>query len=255
MSQMEIQKVGASHGWLWLQHGYRLIMRSPLQAFSQAMTFAFGIFLAMLIPQAGVLLAVLLMPVLMAGYMRVCRALEYNERVDPLYIFAGFKGATKQLVTIGAMLLLGMILVSMITASLGGEALNSILSSFQKEQDPTALIEALLAPESGLQLTLLIGFALFFLLMLALQFAPMLVFFDGVAPSVALKMSLLASIKNILPFSVYSLIMQVIAFVVSAIPMGLGWVILVPIGLTSMYVAYRDIFSEVKTTEAAETGE
>jgi uncharacterized membrane protein len=143
----------------------------------------------------------------------------------------------------------------MITASLGGEALNSILSNFQKEQDPTALIEALLAPESGLKLTLLIGFALFFLLMLALQFAPMLVFFDGVAPSVALKMSLLASIKNILPFSVYSLIMQVIAFVVSAIPMGLGWVILVPIGLTSMYVAYRDIFSEVKEAEVVKVGE
>lgn len=255
MNKLEVQKVNASHGWLWIQHAYRLLMRSPLQAFSLAMMFALGIFIAMLIPVAGVLFALILMPVLMVGYMRACRALEYNERVFPRYILAGFEGRTSQLVAVGGMLLLGMIAVSMVTAAMGGQELNAILSNFQTDQDPAALIDALLAPDSALRLTLLTGFALFFLLMLALQFAPMLVYFDGVAPGVALKMSLFASVKNILPFSVYSLIMQLIAFAASVIPMGLGWVILVPIGLTSMYVAYRDIFSEVKEADTATGGD
>lgn len=252
---MEIQKVPASHGWLWIQHGYRLIMRSPLQALSLATVFAMGIFLAMLIPLGGALFAIMIMPVLMAGYMRVCRSLEYNEKVNPGNIFEGFKIRTAQLASLGGMLLLGILIVSMVTAALGGSTLNAILETYSKDQDMNALAEALLAPGSGVQLSLMVGLGLLFVLMLAMQFAPMLVFFDNQKPFAALKLSMSGSIRNILPFSVYSLIMQVIAFALSAIPMGLGWIILLPIGLTSMYVAYRDIFAETKTTESVKTVE
>lgn len=249
MKTPEIQKVPASHGWLWIKHGYRLIMRSPVQAFSLAMVFALGVFLAMLIPVVGVFLAMLIMPVLMAGYMRVCRSLEYNEKVEPRAIFAGFQSRARQLVSLGGMLLLGMIIISIVTAALGGPALNAILAAYQTHQDPGALLEALLAPGSGVQLSLMAGLALLFVLMLAMQFAPMLVFFDQKTPLDALKTSFQALIRNIVPFSVYTLIIQLIAFALSVIPMGLGWIILLPIGLTSMYVGYRDIFTESKTTE------
>lgn len=252
---MEIQKVPVNNGWLWIKHGYRLIMRSPLQALSLAMLFALSMFVAMLIPVAGVFLAILIMPVMMAGYMRVCRSLEYNEKVDPRHIFAGFKNRTSQLVSVGGLLLLGMIVISMVTAVLGGPELSAILSNYQTQPDPTKLIDSLLAPDSAVRFSLLAGFAMLFLLMLAMQFVPMLVFFNQKSPMEALKASLYGSIRNILPFSVYSLIMQLIAFAVSVIPMNLGWIILLPIGLTSMYVAYRDIFSEAEATETAKTGE
>lgn len=246
MNKIEIQKVSASHGWLWLKHGYQLIMRAPLQAIPLAMMFALGIFLAMLIPIAGVLLAILVMPVLMAGYMRVCRSLEYSEKVEPQHIFAGFKNRTAPLISVGSMLLMGMIVISMVTAAMGGSELSAILENYQAEQDTTALVEALMAPDSAVQYSLLTGLALFFLLMLAMQFAPMLVFFDDMSPRQALQASIYGSIRNIVPFSIYSLLMQLIAFALSFVPMGLGWIVLLPLGLTSMYVAYRDIFSEVK---------
>lgn len=249
MHKPEIQKVPASHGWLWIKHGYRLIVRSPLQAFSLAMVVALGLFLVMLIPMGGALLSILIMPVLLAGYMRVCRSLEYNEKVVPRSVFAGFQHRTAQLVSLGGMLLLGILAVSMVTATLGGPALNAILAAYQAHPDSAALVEALFAPGSGVQLSLMAGLALLFVLMLAMQFAPMLVFFDQMAPWQALKASLLASARNIVPFTVYSLIMQLFAFALSSIPLGLGWIILLPIGLTSMYVGYRDIFSEAKTTE------
>jgi uncharacterized membrane protein len=252
---MDIQKIPASHGWLWIQHGYRLILRSPLQALSLATVVAMGLFLAMLVPLGGALLAIMIMPVLMAGYMRICRSLEYNEKVVPGNIFAGFKTRTAQLASLGGMLLLGILLVSMVTAALGGSALNAILETYSKSQDINALAEALLAPGSGVQLSLMVGLGLLFVLMLAMQFAPMLVFFDNKTPFEALKLSMRASIRNIVPFSVYSLIMQVIAFALSVVPMGLGWIILLPLGLTSMYVGYRDLFSETKTTESVKTVE
>lgn len=250
MKILEIQKVPASHGLLWIKHGYRLIMRSPLHALSLSMAFALGIFIAMLIPVGGVFLAILIMPVLMSGYMRVCRSLEYSEKVEPQYIFDGFKRRTAQLIYLGAMLLMGMIFISMIIATLGGPVLNEILQNFQQHQDPTILINALMSPESGLRLTMLLGFALFFLLMLALQFAPMLVYFNSLSPRDAMMVSLRASIRNIIPFSVYSLIIQLFAFALSLIPFDLGLFVLLPLGLTSMYVAYRDIFSEEKVEDA-----
>jgi len=37
--------------------------------------------------------------------------------------------------------------------------------------------------------------------------------------------------------------------------MGLGWIILLPMGLTSIYVSYRDIFTESETTETVTAGE
>ncbi len=251
MNKIEIQKVPASHGWLWINHGYRLIMRNPLQALPLSMVFALGISLAMLIPLGGAFLALLLMPVMVVGYMRVCRSLEYNEKVQPRFVIAGFESRTSQLIFLGGMLLLGMIIISIFIAAMGGPTLNAILQNFQTQQDPTALIDALLSPESGLKLTLLTGFALFFVLMLAMQFAPMLVYFNQMAPRDALLLSLRASIRNIVPISVYILIIQLITFGLSVIPFGLGWIILLPLGLTSMYVAYRDIFAEAKTTDLA----
>ena len=187
--------------------------------------------------------------------MRACRSLEYHEKVEPRHIFAGFESMTRQLVSIGGMLLLGIVIVSMLTAAMGGSELNAILESFQTRQDQAALVEALMAPGSAVQLSLLAGLALFFVLMLAFQFAPMLVFFDRLTPMEALKTSTRASIRNIVPFSVYSLLMQLIAFALSVIPLSLGWIVLLPLGLTSMYVAYRDIFSETEAAETAEAGE
>ena len=251
MNKLEIQKTPASHGWLWIKHGYRLIMRNPLQAFSLAMVFALGLFLAMLIPLGGMLLAMLFMPVLMAGYMRVCRALEYSEKVAPRFIFAGFESRTAHLVSLGGMLLMGMIVISMLTLAMGGDALNAMLTSYQKDQDPNALLQAMTAPDSGMLPSLMTGLSLMFALMLAFQYAPMLVFFNQKTPLEALKASLRGSVRNIVPILVYSMIMQLIGFALSIIPMGLGWIILLPIGLTSIYVSYRDIFTETETAETA----
>lgn len=252
---MEIQKVNLSHGWLWINHGYRLIMRAPLHALTLAMLAALGMYLTLLIPVVGVLLAILLLPILLAGYMRVCRALEFHQKVAPTYLFEGFEKRTPQLITLGGLLMLGMIFISIVITVVGGPALTSILESYQATQDPNTLMASMLATGSSVALSLLLGLALLFVLMLALQFAPMLVFFDGMAPLAALKTSLAGSLRNIIPFTVYSLILQLFATVASIIPFDLGWILLLPLGLTSMYVSYRDIFASQEKADTAIEGE
>jgi len=244
MSKVDIQKVAANHGWLWIRHGYNLIMRSPVQSMLMVMVFAMGIFTPALVPVIGPILGVLIMPVLMAGYMRVCRSLEYSEKINNRHILAGFSSNTKQLVAIGGMLLLGLLFISTVTTILGGTELAAILENFKTHQDPNLLVEALLAQGSGVETSLMAGMILLFMLVIAMQFAPMLVLFDQLTAWEAMVASLRGTFRNIVPYLVYSLIMQLIAFVAGIIPMKLGWIIMLPLGMTSMYVAYRDIFSK-----------
>lgn len=239
---MNIERVPATHGWLWITHGYRLIMRSPLHAVAMALLGAIGIYLAMLVPKVGALLAIVIMPLLLAGYMRVCRALEFHQKVEISYLFQGFEQRTSQLLALGGLLLAGMVIISIIITLVGGTALAELLDSVRASEEPNALLEAMMSAGSGVALSLLIGLALLFMLMLSFQFAPMLVFFDQLAPFGALKASLAAILRNIIPFTVYTLILQGIAFVAALIPYDLGWVLMLPLGLTSMYVGYRDIF-------------
>jgi len=239
---MEIRKLNAARGWTWVKQGWQLIMHNPLLAISLALVGAFGMFLAFHIPMFGPLLAVLLMPVLMAGYMRVCRALEENEEVELTQLIAGFEKHTMPLISIGGFMMMGLLIVSMTVIFIGGDELATLLENFKASNDPQILVDAMQAAGSGVALGLLVGFMMMFALMLALQYAPMLVFFSDVPPLAALRASFAGSLRNIVPYTVYSLIMQGAALVLGIVPFGLGMIVLLPLGLTSLYVSYRNIF-------------
>ena len=60
-------------------------------------------------------------------------------------------------------------------------------------------------------------------------------------PVEALKASFNACLKNTLPFLVYGLVVMVLLFF-AALPVGLGFLVLIPVLSGSVYVSYRDIF-------------
>lgn len=239
---MEIRKLNAAYGWIWLKLGYRLIMRNPLLTVALSLIGALAMFAAFNIPQLGPLIVVLLMPVLMAGYMRVCRALEENEEVELAHLFAGFEKYTARLISLGGFMMLGLLIATIAMIAIGGEELTILLESIKSTNDPQTLADAMWAAGSGVAFSLVVGFALVFLLMLALQYAPMLVFFSDMPPLAALRASLAGSLRNFIPYTVYSLIMQMIALALGLLPFGIGLIVLLPLALTSLYVSYRNIF-------------
>jgi len=239
---MEIKKMNAARGWTWVKQGYQLIMRNPLLSITLALSGTIIMFLALKIPLFGPLLAVLLMPVLMAGYMRVCRALEEDEEVELAQLFAGLKTHTSSLIALGGFTLLGLLISSMAMIFVGGEALSKLLEVFQSTNDPQILVNAMSSAGSGVSSGLMLGFVLVFMLMMAFQYAPMLVFFSDVPAFAALRASLSGSLRNIIPYTVYSIIIQAIGLVLSMLPFGIGLIFLLPLGLTSLYVSYRNIF-------------
>ena len=234
---MEARKVPAANGWLWIKQGYWLFKKSPvLWVVLTAIGVAGLIGLAM-IPVVGDPLATLLFPVLMAGFMAGCRALEMDEELELAHLFHGFKHNTQQLVTLGGINLVCQLLIFGVMMMTGGSALVAILMSGAQVEDPAVLTQAI----AGAGISLLLGMTLFFVLLMAMQFAPMLVLFDKVAPWPALKISLQAFLRNALPLTVYGLLLLPFA-VFASMPMMLGWLILMPVLITSVYAAYRDFF-------------
>jgi uncharacterized membrane protein len=239
---MEIKKLNAARGWTWVKQGYQLIMRNPLMSITFALIGALAMFAALKVPVLGPLLAILLMPIVMAGYMRVCRALEEEEEVELTHLFEGFKKHTARLVALGGFSMLGMIGASAVMVFIGGDALSTLLDGFKSTSDPQMLVDAMWSAGSGVTFSLLVGFTLVCVLMLALQYAPMLIFFNDATPVAALRASLSGSFRNIVPYTVYSIIMQVVALVLSLLPYNIGLIVLLPLGFTSLYVSYRNIF-------------
>lgn len=239
---MEIKKLTAARGWTWIKQGYQLIMRSPILALSTALIGALGILLAMMTPYVGPLFAVLLMPVVLAGYMRICRALEQDEEVELADLFAGFKHNTSSLITLGAILMMGMLLASMVMVAVGGNALTTLMEQVQTTNDPQVLLDALSSTDGNIALAVLLGFSLILVLIMAWQFAPMLVFFSGLAPLAAIHASFVGTLRNLLPYTVYSILTQVLAVLLGILPFGIGLIFLLPLGLASLYVSYRNIF-------------
>jgi uncharacterized membrane protein len=89
---------------------------------------------------------------------------------------------------------------------------------------------------------LLLALALAVPVYMAIWFAPALIMFHDVKPLDAMKSSFFACLKNIVPFLLYGIILMVLC-VVASIPFGLGFLVLGPVIVGSIYAGYRDIFT------------
>jgi len=245
---MQARKVESGNGWLWIKEGIALFKKSPVLWIVLSAVAAIGLIAIASIPVVGDPLATLLLPVLLAGFMLGCRALQQGEELELAHMFAGFKQRPQQLVALGGINLVSQLLIMEVMKITGGEKLVDLMMSGAPVDDPNVAAQAL----SDAGISILIGMPLYAVLVMAMQFAPALVLFNNAAPVDALKSSLQACLRNILPLSVYGAIMLLFALVAS-LPMMLGWLVLLPLMIASTYAAYRDLFTaQEKSPRVAE---
>ena len=77
--------------------------------------------------------------------------------------------------------------------------------------------------------------------MMAFWFAPALVVFRGDEPFAAMKTSFRACLRNIPPFLIYGLL-GILFMILACIPIFLGLIVLIPVGIATVYTSYKDIF-------------
>ena len=97
----EGRKVDAGRGWGWIAEAFDLFRRQPGMWIS--IVLAAGILLAVIgmIPGLGSLASTLLFPILGAGLMLGCKALDEGGTLEFEQLFAGFKQKTGELVLVG----------------------------------------------------------------------------------------------------------------------------------------------------------
>jgi len=234
---MEPRRLPAGQGWEWIKHGFALFIKAPLLwivLLSICMVTAVAV---STVPIVGPPLVSLLMPAVLVGLMAGCRALSQGEELELAHLFSGFKRHTSQLVTLGGIALVGQYLILGLMMAVGGTTLVGVLMSDQPPTDAGVMMPAL----AGAGFAILIGVVLFSLLIMAMQFAPMLVYFRNVPPLQAMKLSLRAFLYNALPMLLYGITFAFLSMLAS-IPVMLGWLVLLPLVFTTLYACYNDIF-------------
>jgi uncharacterized membrane protein len=88
---------------------------------------------------------------------------------------------------------------------------------------------------------MLIATALLLPVMMAMWFAPLLVVFHELGAWEAMKQSFSACLKNFLPFLWYGVLLLLLSLL-AMIPLGLGFLVLWPVIVASLYTSYRDIY-------------
>ena len=217
----------------WLRQGWALFVANPGLWIGLTIVLAVILFGMQIVPLVGTLAAHLLTPVLGAGMLLVCKKIDDGESAQIDDLFAGFKQNTGPLVMVGVFYMVAMLTIFIVAIVIGGGSLAGGLLSAQ----PAGLGLAF----GGLLLSLLLSLALSVPVFMAVWFAPALVFFNHMQPVPALKASFDACMKNMLPFFVYGLIVTVLMFF-AALPVFLGFLVLIPVLVGSVYVAYRDVF-------------
>ena len=227
--------VDAGRGWEWIAEGFALFKKQPgIWILILIVLIACSVLIG-LVPVIGALANLLLMQVFMGGVMLGCRALDRGENFNVGCVFAGFKQSTGDLVVLGLLAMVGWI-VAFIPAILimGVGAFMSMMGGGGSMPNIGAL---------GLTvvLALLVSLALVLPVYMAMWFAPSLVVFNNLKPVDAMKASFFACLRNIAPFLLYGIILLVLC-VVAAIPLGLGFLVLGPVAIASIYTGYCDIF-------------
>lgn len=225
--------VASGRGWDWIVEAWALFVKQP-GMWILIIVLAGILFVAIsAIPVLGSLASTLLVPVFGAGLMLGCKDLNQGGTLELAHLFAGFRQRTGDLVMVGVVNLIGGVLIALaFTAVAGGGVFMAIMSG--GSAGPAL-------PLMSILIGLLLTAGLLLPLTMALWFAPALIVLHEMAPVEALKASFFACLRNWLPFLIYGVVLLVLSLA-AAIPAGLGYLVLIPVLVASVYTAYRDIF-------------
>ena len=241
---LEPRTVDAGRGASWWGEGWRLF-KAAIGVWLLTIIILIVInVIGAIIPVVGSLALQILYPVFAGGLMLGCRALDRGNPLLVSHLFGGFSQRTGPLVIVGLIytglaILITLIVIGMMIAIFGVAILGMLTGAADPSQTGVAFGSVVVA--------VLLGILFFLLLLLplvmAIWFAPALVMLGGLAPGAAFAASFRGCLRNIIPFLVYGVIGIVLA-IIATIPFGLGWLVLAPVTIATVYASYCDIFED-----------
>jgi hypothetical protein len=170
------------------------------------------------------------------GLMLAARKTDEGATPTVGDLFAGFGQSLGPLAIGGALLVVAALLVAGAASMAGlGAVVGAVFGALAGN------LAVLAGLGAASLLVALIALLLMIPIGMAAWLAPALIVLRKQPPVEALKASLAACWANLGALTVYGLLWIVFA-IVASIPLGLGWLVLVPLMVLSTYAAYRDLF-------------
>lgn len=231
------QAVAAGNGWQWIASGWTLFKLQPGMWIGMTIAWFVIMLVIAIVPIIGGIANNILMPAFFGGLLLGCRALERGGELEFGHLFAGFRDRFGKLALVGIYYLVALVVVAIIAALIGGIGIGTAVSIFTGAGDAAQGVAGAMA----ILLVALIVLALMLPVVMSVWFAPALIVFHNLDVVDALKRSFAGCLKNIVPFLLYGVILLGLA-ILASLPIGLGWLLLGPTVIASVYASYRDIY-------------
>jgi len=228
---MKVAEVPASRGATWLVESFSLFRRAPAVWIGLCAGWIVITLGLMIVPIVGVVASNFLQPVFFASFAVAAYKQRAGERISMNDLFSGFRHHVRELVNLGALLLLAQLAILVIMAMLG------LPTAGDHELTIQEYVELL----RGKEWVIAVGFLLTAIVKGALWFAPPLIAFQGMSTMQSVRWSVYASISNIGAMLVYGTVMLGLFFV-AVIPWAMGLIVVIPLAAISTYVGYREVF-------------
>lgn len=232
------RSVAAGNGWRWITEAWNFMGEQRWTFIGVCVLYWILMIAVQLVPILGPIAATLLGPVISGGFMLGCEAVRRGERLEVGHLFAAFQKHTGKLVAVGAIAFGLGILIAIVVIAIVGVSIFSLLGA---GAEPTP--EQIMGMGMTILLAVLVALAISIPVYMFLWFAAPLIVLADMEVGQALKTSFSACLKNILPFLVWSVMVLVLA-IPATLLLGLGWFLLGPLLMVSIYTGYRDIFHE-----------
>lgn len=254
----EYRVVAARRGLGWLSEGFGLFMKQPGMWILIWMAWLLIHLVAAIIPFGNLAIS-LIDPAFTAGFMVAAAWQARQEPLDIAYLFAGFRqtgpllmvGLVLVLAQIGLAMLCIIVIVGVILAAGVNmlpelEKLNSTANGQEAFTQAWNLLTQSLDPVMLTILLLIVpvAFLLYLLLAFGLSMAPALICLGRMEPMAAMQLSMRGVLGNWLPFTLYGLVGSVL-LLLAILPFLLGLLVLMPVLISSMYRAYKDIYPDL----------
>ncbi len=232
-----IQSTSFSRGLSWITEAMPYFTRNPLGWIAAMVVFFLISIVLGIIPLGGLVLNIFY-PVIIGGFMLGCIAHKEGGSFEFQHLFAGFKAPYFKRLTMAG--------VFYTTASFSVIVLLCILvfvlfgvEFFQKIGQ--GQIENIIQLAPDLVMLSLVAITLITPCIMAIWFAPVIIISSEETALSAMQMSFNACLKNMGPFTLYGLVIFILA-ILAFIPLMLGYLVLLPILSASVYVAFLDCF-------------
>jgi uncharacterized membrane protein len=230
--------VDAGRGLSWWTDAWALFVKSAALWVVFGVIVFVALFVLGLLFFIGAVVGALVLPVFMGGWMLAARKVDGGGTLEMNDLFSCFKGGKlSPLLVVGALFLAGMAVIGVVASVLGFGAIAGLMMGGAHHD-----VSSMMAGMGVGMVAMLVALVLGTLVGMALWFAPPLVVFRGMAPVDAMRLSFSASLKNLVPFLLYGLIYIVASIVATVLLFGLGWLVLGPLAMLTLYVSYRDVF-------------